>query len=97
MRHNFLARQQKQLAEDIIIHRRERILTLKENLEIKAQERSIRAEVAEKVLSEPVIERHEENAKDIEKELSARLTVSQAELSAATKELQQFRLPTKTM
>lgn len=91
VRHNFLARQQKQLAEDIIIHRRERILTLKENLEIKAQERSIRAEVAEKVLSEPVIERHEENAKDIEKELSARLTVSQAELSAATKELQQFR------
>ena len=65
VRHNFLARQQKQLAEDIIIHRRERILTLKENLEIKAQERSIRAEVAEKVLSEPVIERHEENAKDI--------------------------------
>lgn len=91
VRHNFLARQQKQLAEEIIIKRRERILTLKENLEIKGQERSIRAEMAEKVLAEPVIERQEENSKDIEKELAARLTLSQAEISAATKELREFR------
>ena len=91
VRHNFLARQQKQLAEEIIIKRRERILTLKENLEIKAQERSIRAEIAKNVLSEPVTEKQEENSKDIEKELSAQLTLSQTEIAAATKELREFR------
>ena len=91
VRHNFIARQEKKLAEEIIIKRRERILTLKENLEIKAQERSIRDEMAEKVLAEPVIERQDESSRDIEKQLATQLTLSRAEISAATKELQHFR------
>ncbi|SFI32215.1 MobA/MobL family protein [Selenomonas ruminantium] len=91
VRHNFIARQEKKLAEEIIIKRRERILTLKENLEIKAQERSVRDEMAEKVLAEPVIERQDESSRDIEKQLATQLTLSRAEISAATKELQHFR------
>lgn len=89
-RHNFLARQQKEIAEQIVMLRRERILTLRENLENKAKIRDTREAFAEKVLQGTLDEKREA-ANELKQALQEQMELNAAELESAKNELQQFR------
>lgn len=90
-RHNFVAYQQKLTAIAIVKLKKERILTLQENLENKGIVRSIRDGIADNVLTEPVRENKELAAKEINGDIHKQITLARLELAAAQKELRAFR------
>lgn len=90
-RHNFLAQQQKQIAEQIIMLRRERILTLRESLENKANERSIRAAIVKDVLEKDGLDAKQTASKEIQAAIQKQLAINAAELQGARDELKAFR------
>lgn len=90
-RHNFLVMQQKQIAEQIVMLRRERILTLRESLENKANERSIRDAVVKDVLEKDGLEEKQNASKKIQATIQKQFSINAAELQGAKEELKAFR------
>lgn len=89
-RHNFLARKHKEIAEQIVMLRRERILTLRENLENKAKIRDTREKFVKEIL-QGTLEQKREAADELKTALQEQMELNVAELESAKKELQAFR------
>lgn len=90
-RRYFVAMQQKKLAQEIVALRRERILTLRENLENKRNIQELHTAISDTLLAAPTMEEKAEAAKQIGMDLRAQLTLAKQELKAAQAELRAFR------
>ena len=90
-RRYFVAMQQKKLAQEIVALRRERILTLRENLENKRNIQELHTAISDTLLAAPTMEEKAEAAKQIGMDLRAQLTLAKQEIKAAKAELTAFR------
>ena len=90
-RHNFIAQQQKETALAIVKLRKERILTLQENLENKGVVRSIRDGIAKDVLEQSMPAEKVTAARELGHGIDEQRTLNSQELKAAQRELKEFR------